>query len=78
MSKGYDLKKLISNWKREGTLEEKSQVLSKIPKECIDCKNEKFEFWGETEEEIVFRCIKCRRYYSIPFKSEDLRFYFTY
>jgi len=31
MSKGYDLKKIISNWEREGTLEQKIEALEKIP-----------------------------------------------
>ncbi len=78
MSKGFDLKKLISDWEKEGTLEQKKQVLDKIPKVCVECKCEIIEYWSETEEEIVFQCINCRRYYSIPFNQDDMRFYFIH
>lgn len=78
MSKGFDLKKLISDWEKEGTLKQKKRALDKVPNICVDCRSEKIEYWGETEEEIVFLCKECKRYYSFPFNQEDIRFYFSY
>lgn len=78
MSKGFDLKRIISSWEKDGTLEKKRQALDKIPMACDKCKCEIIEYWSETEEEIVFRCNYCRRYYSIPFDQDHIRFYFTY
>ena len=78
MSKGDDLKKIISNWERQGTLKQKEPALNRIPNECVKCNNNGFNFWGETDEELVFRCKKCGRYYSIPFKQDTIRFYFSY
>jgi len=78
VSEGFDLKNIISSWEKEGALELKRQALDKLPKVCVECKCENIEYWSETEEEIVFQCRNCRRYYSIPFVQDDLRFYFTY
>ncbi|MHA1988185.1 MAG: hypothetical protein ACW98D_16240 [Promethearchaeota archaeon] len=77
-SRGFDLKSIISSWEKNGTLEEKKQVLDKVPKVCVDCKCQNIEYWGETEEEIVFRCRNCKKYYSIPFNQDPIRFYFSY
>ncbi len=77
MSKGFDLKKIISNWEKEGTLEQKRQALEKIPKKCIKCRSENIEYWDETDEEIIFQCKNCSQYITIPYKKDKLRFYFT-
>ena len=78
MTISFDLKKIKSKWAREGTLEQKEKVLEKIPKVCIDCRCQEFNYWGETSEEIVFICRKCQRYYSIPFNRDGTHFYFSY
>ncbi|KKM97993.1 hypothetical protein LCGC14_1162410 [marine sediment metagenome] len=56
------------------TKEEASEL---APKECEDCNGE-VKYWDETEEEIVFQCTGCKRYYSIPLDPNKLTIYFSY
>ena len=77
MSKGSDLKKLISGWEKDGTLEEKREVLDKIPKQCVDCNSKNIKYWDETDEEIILQCRICKRFITIPFRNDKLRFYFS-
>lgn len=77
-SKKSNLNKLLSHWEKEGTLEKKKAILQKAPKKCIECDFEGIHYWGETEEEIIFRCRNCKRYYAFPFDQNELRFYFAF
>lgn len=76
MSKGHDLKKIISNWEKEGTLEQKIEALEKIPEKCLYCNNGTIGYWDETDEEIIFQCKVCKAFITIPFRKDKLRFYF--
>ena len=78
VSKGFDLKKLLSSWEKEGCLEQKKQVLDKIPRTCIRCSSSSIEYWDETDEEIIFQCKDCKRFIAIPYKSDKQKlFYYT-
>ncbi len=77
MSKGSDLKSIISSWEKDGTLERKKQALDKIPKFCTTCESENIEYWDETDEEIIFQCKKCKSFITIPFRNDKMGFYFT-
>lgn len=77
-AKGYNLNKILSNWEKEGTLEHKKAILDKIPKSCIGCNSEDIYYWDETDEEIIFQCKNCKRYYSFPFDEDKLHFYFAF
>ena len=77
-SKKYHSNKILANWKKEGTLENEKVILNKVPKKCINCNSENISYWDETDEEIIFQCIKCKRYYPIPFNQDNTRFYFTF
>ncbi len=48
-------------------------VLARVPKECEICDSVRIEYWDETEEEFIFRCIDCGTYYPIPI--DDLALY---
>lgn len=77
MSKGFDLESIVSSWEKEGTLERKKQALDKIPKFCIKCNSENIEYWDETDEELIFRCSKCKTFITIPYEKDKLRLYFV-
>ena len=55
----------------------KAEVLECGPEFCVDCDG-KVEYWGETEEEVIFECVKCKRKYTIPLDPNKLAFYFSY
>lgn len=75
-AKLYDLNKILSNWEKEGTLDIKKKILERIPKNCIRCNSENIDYWGETDEEIVFQCVDCKAFNPIPFDPSKLHFYF--
>ena len=51
------------------------EILEKVPKECEECNNTRIEFYDETEEEYIFRCIDCGAFYPIPIDPEKLHLY---
>lgn len=48
-------------------------VLARVPKECEICDSTRIEYWSETDEEFIFRCIDCGTFYPIPI--DDLSLY---
>jgi hypothetical protein len=77
-SKSRDLNKIISNWERDGTLELKKDILNKLPDNCINCGSRNIYYWDETDEEIIFQCENCKRFYPFPFNKDKLNFYFAF
>ncbi|MFX1258216.1 MAG: hypothetical protein ACFFAN_10175 [Promethearchaeota archaeon] len=41
-------------------------ILEKVPKVCELCSGKRIEYWDQTQEQIIFRCIDCGIYYPIP------------
>lgn len=74
-AKGYSLDKILSNWKKEGTIDQKKVILDRIPNICIDCNSESIEYWDETDEEIIFQCQSCKKFYPILFDPDKLKIY---
>ncbi len=52
------------------------EILDKVPKECELCDSKRIEYWDQTEEEHVFRCIDCGASYPIPMDLSKLPFNF--
>ncbi|MFX1456948.1 MAG: hypothetical protein ACFFDB_16350 [Promethearchaeota archaeon] len=77
MSKDSNVNNLISSWEKEGTFEKKKKVLERVPRNCLRCGSVVIEYWDETDEEIIFQCNNCKRFITIPYKQDDLKFYFT-
>ena len=50
----------------------------KISEYCDGCKSQNVKYWDETDEEIIFKCLDCNRFITIPFKNDKLRFYFSF
>jgi len=48
------------------------EVLALVPKECEICNSIRIEYWDETEDEFIFRCIDCGTYYPIPIDPSRL------
>ncbi|MHA1272860.1 MAG: hypothetical protein ACTSVV_00970 [Promethearchaeota archaeon] len=61
---------------RDAILNDK-QVIKKI-KSCFFCNSSSLEYWDETDEEIIYKCEVCKRYITVPFKNDKLRFYFSF
>ncbi|MFX1476843.1 MAG: hypothetical protein ACFFCI_01810 [Promethearchaeota archaeon] len=78
MSKGDDFNMIISNWERKGTLEHKKQVLERFPQICIYCNNEKINYQNETNEEIIFQCDRCKKFFPMPFNPKELKLYYFF
>ncbi|KKM14050.1 hypothetical protein LCGC14_1710090 [marine sediment metagenome] len=57
----------------------RSEVKELAPKLCVDCKG-KVEYWDETSDELVFQCVNCKRFYSIPYiwDPNNPIFYFSH
>lgn len=52
-------------------------VFKEKPEICSECNSNHIEFWGETDEEIVFECQQCGKHYPIPFDQSRPHFYFS-
>lgn len=59
-------------------MERYSNILDKIPKKCKECKSEKIEYWDETEEEIIFKCLNCKSFCPISLNRERLLIFFKF
>ncbi len=55
---------------REDVLKEKPQI-------CSECNSNTIKFLDETDEEIVFECQQCGKYYPIPFDRSHPHFYLS-
>ena len=77
-SKSRHFNEILANWEREGTLEFKRGIIEKIPEHCINCNSGNIEYWDETDEEIIFQCKGCKRFYPFPFHKDKLNFYFAF
>ena len=58
-------------------LRTRDEISELAPELCVDCKGS-VKQWDETDDEIVFQCVDCKRFYSIPFDPMKLNFYFSY
>ena len=54
----------------------REEVLKCAPEYCLECNGE-VKFWGETEEEIIFQCVKCTKHYTIPYDPKSETIYFS-
>ncbi|MHA2127930.1 MAG: hypothetical protein ACW99E_21715 [Promethearchaeota archaeon] len=77
MSEGYDLKKLSSSLGKKDSLEKVKGIANNGPDSCPICKGEKFIYWDETDEEIIFQCKFCKTFASVAYKRDKLKFYFN-
>ncbi len=77
MSKGIDLKKVLSDLENKGVLKQIKRILDEISGSCIRCNSDEIVYWDETDEEIIFRCKICKSFLTIPYRKDKLRFYFT-
>ncbi len=59
-------------------MEKYSNILDEIPKKCKECNSEKIEYWDETEEEIIFRCLNCKIFYTLSLNREKLLIFFKF
>lgn len=71
-------KKNLTKSEQEKLMEKNSNILDEIPKKCKECNSEKIEYWDETEEEIIFRCLKCKIFYTFSLNREKLSIFFKY
>ncbi|MHA2340084.1 MAG: hypothetical protein ACXACX_22520 [Candidatus Hodarchaeales archaeon] len=77
MSEGSDLKKLSSSIGKKNSLEKVKGIANNGPDSCPRCKGEKFSYWDETDEEIIFRCKSCKAFAPLAYKRDKLKFYFN-
>ena len=56
----------------------REDALKKRPKACENCNGKHVKYWDETDEEVVFQCADCGRYYPVPFDTSKLHFYFAF
>ena len=56
----------------------REEIFKEKPERCDKCGGQCVEYWGETEQEIVFQCQECKKFFSLPFDSSRLHFYFTF
>ena len=54
----------------------REDVLKERPEIC-ECNSNNIEFWDETDEEILFKCQQCGKYYPIPFDRSHPHFYLS-
>ena len=76
MSKGYDLKNSASDLEKKEVNKQDTRNLNEFPESCINCHSQDIEYWDETDEEIIFQCKVCKKFITIPFRRNKLRFYF--
>ena len=53
----------------------RKEALERKPKTCYNCNSEKLMYWDETDEEIIFQCANCKKYYPIAFDPDKLKLY---
>lgn len=54
----------------------RAKVYKLAPEFCLECNGE-VKYWDETEEEIIFQCVKCTRQYTIPYDPHNKTIYFS-
>ena len=54
------------------------EVLALVPKECEICDSIRIEYWDETDDEFIFRCIDCGTYYPIPIDPSKISIDFPF
>ncbi len=53
-------------------------IPEKIPTMCQRCGSENIDYWDETDEDIIFKCLNCKQFIPIPFNMDKLHFYFNF
>ena len=56
----------------------REEAFKRHPKTCESCNGENIQYWDETDEEVVFHCLDCGRYYPIHYDTIKLHFYFAF
>lgn len=72
----YMTKGTQDNLKKQITKLSRQEALQKKPKKCGNCTSENIEYWGETDEVIIFQCQHCKGFHPIQFDTSKLKFYF--
>lgn len=54
------------------------EILELVPKECELCNSERIEYWDQSGEKLIFRCIDCGAYYPIPINVKNLQMDFPF
>lgn len=63
---------------KEATMLKGKFISGKFPKTCQQCGGLKIDYWDETEEEIIFKCLECQHLYPVPLNTEKLHSYFNF
>lgn len=45
---------------------------------CQSCMSNKIEYYDETDEELIYKCLNCSTLFAIPLNTRDLSFYFNF
>ena len=54
----------------------KANLIGFIEK-CYFCNHEGLEYWDKSDQELIYKCKFCKSYFSIPFNTNDVKFYFS-
>ncbi len=65
-------------FKNENLIENANFELLKNHNNCLQCKSERVKYWDETEAEIIYKCLDCSHFYTIPLNKDKLNIYFSF
>ena len=68
----------MKKFDKEATMLKGELISDKVPKKCQQCGSEKINYWDETDEEIIFKCLDCLHFYPVPFNTDKLHSYFNF
>jgi len=78
MSKVTNKHMIMKNFENKVKIKKNIVISENMPTVCQRCGSENIDYWDETDEEIIFRCLNCKQYIPIPFDIDDLRLYFSF
>ncbi len=65
-------------FKNENLIENNNLELLKNQPNCLQCKSERVKYWDRTETEIIYKCLDCNYFSTIPLNIDKLNFYFNF
>ena len=55
----------------------RQEVYNLVSDSCSDCNGE-VKYWDETDEEIIYQCTRCNKFYTIPYDPQSKTIYFSH
>ncbi len=72
------MKNNTKTFKNENLVEDTNFELLKNPCNCLQCKSERVKYWDGTEAEVIYKCLDCGQFSTIPLNKDKLSIYFNF